>query len=52
LTIASETLPTVLHASVFSADGRFIAWGNTDGMVSVCDLIEVQRRLAEVRMGW
>jgi hypothetical protein len=36
----------------FSPDGREVAWGNREGSVSVCDLDEVQRRLAEVDLGW
>ena len=30
----------------FSPDGNHIVWGNQDGTVTVCDLNEVQRRLA------
>jgi len=36
----------------FSDDGRLVAWGNTDGTVHVCDIHEVQRRLAAVELGW
>lgn len=36
----------------FSADGSLLAWGNADGTVSVCDIEEVQRRLATIRLGW
>ena len=36
----------------FSPDGRQVAWGNTEGSVSICDLDKVQRRLAEVGLGW
>jgi hypothetical protein len=36
----------------FSRDGRFLAWGNADGSVTVCNLEEVQRRLKEVGLGW
>jgi WD40 repeat protein len=49
IAIKSDTISVV---SQFSPDGRKIAWGNADGTVSVCDLVEVQRRLAEVDLGW
>ena len=36
----------------FSPDGRWFAWGNSDGGVAVIDLTETQRRLATVGLGW
>jgi len=36
----------------FSPDGLYIAWGNQDGTVTICDLNEVQRRLAGVGLAW
>ena len=39
-------------AMKFSQDGNQIIWGNQDGTVTVCDLNEVQRRLAGVGLGW
>jgi hypothetical protein len=36
----------------FSPDGNQIVWGNEDGTVTICDLNEVQRRLAEFGLGW
>ncbi len=36
----------------FSPDGRQVIWGDAEGSVSICDLDEVQRRLAEVDLGW
>jgi WD40 repeat protein len=36
---------------VFSPDGQYIAWGTMQG-VTVVDLVAVQRRLAEIGMGW
>lgn len=36
----------------FSADGKLLCWGNAEGMVTVCELAEVQRRLAQVGLGW
>jgi hypothetical protein len=38
--------------SEFDAEGRLLVWGNVDGSVSVCDIPEVQRRLAELGLGW
>jgi hypothetical protein len=31
-------------------DGRYLVWGNEGGYVSVADLVEVQRRLAEINL--
>jgi len=39
-------------AGVFSPDGLQVAIGHTDGRVTVPDLTEIQRRLAEFHMGW
>jgi serine/threonine protein kinase/WD40 repeat protein len=36
----------------FNAAETHLAWGNTDGTVNVCDLQEVQHRLAQVGLGW
>jgi hypothetical protein len=36
----------------FDAAGRTFAWGTTEGTVYVADLNEVQRRLANVHLGW
>jgi hypothetical protein len=39
--------------SQFSPDDRHqVVWGNVDGTVTVCDLREIQRRLAAVGLGW
>jgi hypothetical protein len=51
VTIASSALPSTTY-SEFSRDGRFVTWGSADATVSVCDLFEVQRRLAEIGLGW
>jgi len=37
---------------VFSQDGNILAWSNTDGTVSVCELQCLQRRLSEVGLEW
>jgi WD40 repeat protein/tRNA A-37 threonylcarbamoyl transferase component Bud32 len=39
-------------AALFSAAGDRLAWGNTDGTVTLCDLEAVRARLAEVGLGW
>jgi serine/threonine protein kinase/WD40 repeat protein len=36
----------------FSRDGAHLAWGNTDGTVTLCDIAETQRRLAAAGLGW
>ena len=36
----------------FSADDRRFAWGRSDGVVMICDLPEVNRRLDETGLGW
>jgi len=38
--------------SQFSPDGLHLVWGNTDGGVTVVDLVEIQRRLSELGLGW
>jgi serine/threonine protein kinase/WD40 repeat protein len=39
-------------APSFDPSGRHLAWGNSDGTVTVCDLRAVGRRLAELGLGW
>jgi hypothetical protein len=51
VTIAADAQHTPAQ-SEFTLDGRLVAWGSADGTVSVCDLVEVQRRLAEISLGW
>ncbi len=36
----------------FDADGRHVVWGNRDGTVTLADLDEVNRRLAEFKLEW
>jgi hypothetical protein len=36
----------------FSPDGRHVARGHRDGSVSVADLVEVQRQLSAIDLGW
>jgi len=36
----------------FGPDGRHAAWGSPDHSVVVCDLIELQRAMAEYGLGW
>jgi WD40 repeat protein len=52
LTIAADAMTISGNRSEFSRDGRIVTWCNLDGTVSVCDLVEVQRRLAEIGLGW
>jgi WD40 repeat protein/tRNA A-37 threonylcarbamoyl transferase component Bud32 len=51
VTLGIDDVPSMLNA-VFSAAGDRLAWGNTDGTVTVCDLEAVRARLAEVGLGW
>jgi hypothetical protein len=36
----------------FSRTGTHLVWGNSNGTVTVVDLVEVQRRLAAIGLGW
>jgi serine/threonine protein kinase/WD40 repeat protein len=36
----------------FTPTGTHVLWGNADGTVTVCDIPEIQRRLAAVGLGW
>jgi hypothetical protein len=38
------------YTATFDQEGRRIAWGQADGIVCVCDLDEVFRRLKEARL--
>ncbi len=42
----------VTSVSQFGASGTLVAWGSADGTVSVCNLAEVQRRLAQIGLDW
>jgi len=44
--------PDLGHRSAFSPDGFHVALGHKDGTVTVLDLAEIPRRLAEFHMGW
>jgi WD40 repeat protein len=37
---------------VLDLSGRALAWGNTDGTVSLCDLAEARSRLSDLGLGW
>jgi WD40 repeat protein/serine/threonine protein kinase len=41
-----------LPSQQFNANETHLAWGTAEGTVFVCDLAEVQRRLAALRLGW
>ena len=36
----------------FDRAGNQLAWGNTDGTVTVCDLKEIRERLGSVGLAW
>jgi hypothetical protein len=40
------------HNFQFTNGGRYLILGNAGGTLTVCDLIEVNRRLSELKMGW
>jgi hypothetical protein len=46
----------LLHAArskpQFSQDGSYLVWGNDSGTLTVVDLVEVNRRLSELGLGW
>ena len=37
---------------IFNADGQRFAWGNSEGVVFIANLREIQDRLAEFNLGW
>ncbi len=39
-------------SAIFSADGKRVAWGNSDGTVMVADLDEIRSRLAQAGLSW
>jgi WD40 repeat protein len=43
---------SVQESATFSGDGARLAWGNQDGTVTVCNLPEIQRRMAALGFGW
>jgi serine/threonine protein kinase/WD40 repeat protein len=51
LRIARDT-HTGAGSFAFSPNGLYCAIGNTDGTVSVVDLVETRKRLGELRLGW
>jgi len=36
----------------FSPDGTLVAWGNSNGSVTLCDLPRIQDRLRQIGLGW
>jgi WD40 repeat protein len=44
--------PMISEEARFNRAGTQLAWGNTDGTVTVCDLEQVRRRLEELGLGW
>ena len=51
VTVGIDLVVTSVRAA-FDPAGTHFAWGNEDGTVTVCDIPRLQRRLAEVRLGW
>ena len=47
-----EAYATSSGHDIFSSDGRFVACGNIDGTVTVCDIELVRQKLAELGLGW
>lgn len=52
LRIVRDIESSNLSGCGLSPDGDTIIWGNRDGTVTVCDLNEIQRRLAGVGLDW
>jgi serine/threonine protein kinase/WD40 repeat protein len=51
LNIMSDSLWT-LGIPRFSPAGSHLVWGDSSGVVTVVDLVEVNRRLSEIGLGW
>jgi WD40 repeat protein len=51
VTLAISPLVTT-HQTPFDPTGTRVAWGNSDGSVTVYDLPEINRRLTKVGLGW
>jgi hypothetical protein len=45
-------IDTPLSIWRFNRSGTQLIWAESDGVISVCDLAEVNRRLTEVGLGW
>jgi len=50
--LVSFVLESPVGKSQFSPDGLHLVWGNPSGAVTVVDLVEVNRRLSEIGLGW
>jgi hypothetical protein len=50
--IAFADLEQFSGVLVFGPDGLQVAWGGPDRAVVVCDLVELQRAMAEFGLGW
>jgi hypothetical protein len=51
VTVGGDTIITA-EDPLFNAVGTHVAWGTTDGTVTLCDIQEVRRRLAAIGLGW
>jgi hypothetical protein len=50
--IAFAELGETASNLVFGPDSRHVAWGGSKFDVVVCDLVELQRAMAEYGLGW
>jgi len=51
VTLGIDSMPAEGRPA-FNLDGTHVAWGNQNGTVTVCDIPEIQRRLAALGLGW
>jgi hypothetical protein len=49
--LGMDEMVSSLNAATDAA-GRYLAWGNADGTVSVCDLTETRKRLRTIYLDW
>ena len=47
-----DAYATSTEHEAFSTDGRYVASGNIDGTVTVCDIERVRNKLADLGLGW
>jgi serine/threonine protein kinase/WD40 repeat protein len=47
-----DAAPNTISDIQFNSVENQLAWGNADGTVTICDIRGMQRRLAEVGLGW
>jgi hypothetical protein len=52
ITLGIDSRVSSINTPQFNLAGTHVAWGNTDGTVTVCDLPEINRRLKNVGLDW